>query len=204
MRRVENVRALLGRLFAGLLILVQAGCATVQTLDISNNVKSCLQAQLDYDGGLALGIEKIRWKDRLTLPGFEQMAQMPGAQRAQLEKALTKTPVDRFLVFDVYLRNQSARPLTLEARRPPVFSLLDSRGAIYNAVGQTGGDMEDFTAKIMIGGNLGVNPNRSLAGTTVFDVPASGTYQLVVSQGRFAGGWSVAAGRELMRCNVSQ
>lgn len=170
-----------------------------QQVRVDTVLKPCVQAKYDDASGLTLGIENIHWEDKLIK--FD-IGHLPASQKRMLEQQLTVTPEDKFLVFDVYIKNNSNQPLIWRPQNAPLFLLIDKNGTKYNPSGQAEGNIEDISAKVIMGSNI--NPNRMLKGTTVFDVPHSGPYQLVILKGTSLVGWSVSGGREIMRCIVSK
>ncbi|MBF0108777.1 MAG: DUF4352 domain-containing protein [Magnetococcales bacterium] len=187
--------------FVTLAAMSMTGCGNIvvpgQHLTVTTNIKPCLQSKYDGDFGLTLGVEQIKWQDKLVKFGIDNL---PKSQKRMLEQQFTWIPQDKFIVFDVYLENRAQSPVTWNPRNAPVFALLDKKGTMYNASGQNEGNMDDISAKIMIGAT--VNPGRKLRGTVVFDVPRTDSYVLLVKQGKWTGGWSVIGGNEFMRCNV--
>ncbi len=183
------------------LMTILSGCVPVihpkNKVQIDTLLKSCTQAKYDDQTGLILGIDKIRWEDKLVNNSINYL---PKSQKRMYEQQFTAQPTDKFLVFDIYLQNNSNQPLMWKPQNAPVFQLIDQNGARYAASGQKQGNLDDFSAKVISGSSL--NPQRILNGTTAFDVPTMGNYQLEVAMGVPAGGWSVQAGRVIMKCIV--
>jgi len=198
--------SLRGELLAAALIsgttLLLTGCSNVPIPEpVVTNVRPCLQATYDDDSALTLGIERIHWEDKLTK--FDMTtgtANLPEAEKKALEQQNTWIPQDKFLVFNVYIENHGKQPLMWQPRKAPVFTLVDAAGTKWSPAGQAQGNMQDITAKVMMGQNI--NPNRKVMGSSIFDVPRSGTYTLVAKMGVWGGGWSVFGGSEIMRCKV--
>ena len=183
------------------LLLAMSGCEKFvipgQQVRVDTILKSCVEAKYDDPSGLIIGFDKIHWEKKLLRMSIDNL---PASQRRMYEQQFTITPQDSFLVLDAYVKNTSKKPLQWSSRKTPIFHLLDKSGTKYIGVGQGGGNINDLSVKILFGANI--NPNRRLDGTVVFDVPKSGSYTLVVSSGKSAGGWSVYAETEIMRCTV--
>jgi len=177
--------------------------------DISDENKNkevlpCLQEKYIDGTGLILEVEGIHWQDKIIKFNMD-MKSIPKEQREIFEKQNTALPQDSYLVFDVAIKNTSIKPLQLVewVNAAPVFSLFDEKGGEYSAIGVGGGDMNNITTKAIsqVMGGSGLNPNRSLKGTTIFDAPKTGSYQLSISRGK-GGLFILTAGKEIMRCKV--
>ena len=168
-----------------------------QNISVETVLRSCEEAKYDDPSGITLGIERVHWENKLvTMSNIH----IPESQRRMYEQQFTATPQDKYLVFDVYIKNNANKPLAWNHLKAPVFMLKEKNGTTYTSATDSAA-MDDMTTKLLTGQS--VNPNRTLKGTKVFDVPPSGSYQLEISMGRTGYGRLYGGGAEVMKCIVS-
>ena len=102
-----------------------------QHVTVETVLKSCEEAKYDDPGGMTLGIEKVHWEDKLVTLSSEHV---PASHKRMYEQQFTAKPQDKFLVFDVYLKNNSKQPMAWNNHKAPVFTLKEDNGTIYNSV----------------------------------------------------------------------
>lgn len=89
-------------------------------------------------------------------------------------------PEINFLVISVLIKNHGTQSMPIPRSLPPVFTLLDGRGAEHSVSANPVFAGRNLTRKILSG--HAVHPKLPLKGELVFDVP-DGNYALVVSRG---------------------
>lgn len=90
------------------------------------------------------------------------------------------TPEINFLVITAMIKNLSAQSIAIPRYSPPVFTLLEERGAEHAVSANPAFAGRNLTRKISSGSVI--HPKLPLKGELVFDVP-EGNYSLVVSRG---------------------
>jgi len=141
----------------------------------------------------SIKIEKCYWMNEFERPGF---ANLPEQFRKEQRAQIVAEPAGKFLVVELSIKNLSNEPVGC---KPLIFRLRNAKGSQFASSQEVNTD--DLTSKMILG-QASMNPEMSIKGKKVFDVPKQ-DYVMEVSIGVHAGGFQFYEGAMLFKWSLA-